>query len=92
LATTMGMVGARTGFGTTDGSKNKRMRQDQPLFSALLERDAQTQFRQASPLGDSPNTQPTRVSYTGLLVHFQPCSAQCASPNGGSAGEPGSRR
>ena len=92
LATTMGMVGAHTGFGTTDGSKNKRMRQDQPFFSALLERDAQTQFRQASPLVDSPNTQPTRVSYTGLLVHFQPCSAQCASPNGGSAGEPGSRR
>ena len=80
LATAMGLAGAAAGFGTTEDSQNKRMRQDQPLFSAHMERDAQTQFRLAPHAGDGADGHAARVSYTGLLLTFHPCEQPCTAP------------
>jgi cyanophycinase len=55
----MGQTGASTALGTTDESKN----QNKPIYSALLSRQADTQFRS--------DTQ-GRVSYTNLVLTLQP--------------------
>lgn len=76
LARNMGMAGATTGFGSTEGSQDRRSKQDQPYYSATLSRDALTEFR-SSTSGDGAATQ---ISYTQLLLKFAPCSGPCAAP------------
>ena len=76
LARSMGLAGATMGFGSTEGSQDRRSKQDQPYYSATLNRDALTEFRSATTeVGGI-----TPISYTQLLLKFAPCSGPCAAP------------
>ncbi len=76
LARAMGLAGATTGFGSTEGSVDRRSKQDQPHYSATLSRDARTEFRGQTP----DNGLVAQISYTQLLLKFAPCSGPCAAP------------
>ena len=76
LAKTMGITGATTGYGTTEGSLDRRSKQNKPYYSATLSRDALTEFRSSSP--QAPGS--TQVSYTQLLLKFAPCNDMCSGP------------
>ncbi len=76
LTRAMGMAGAATGFGSTEGSLDSRSKQDQPYYSATLSRDTKTEFRGPSGVGGINN----QVSYTQLLLKFAPCSGMCSAP------------
>lgn len=73
LANRMGLEGAASGLGTTLDSQDPRTQQQNPRYSALLQRTPSTAFRGTPALGDVP----AQVSYTELRVGFAPCDGSC---------------
>jgi cyanophycinase len=76
LARTMGQQGAALGWGSTEGSTDKRSLQDAPYFQATLTRGPDTLFRGTAATA----TQPARVRYTHLQIGFAPCDGSCRAP------------
>jgi cyanophycinase len=64
LAQDIGTSGAAMGWGTTEGSAG----QSAPAYAVTMRRAADTVFRGSAG----------KVSYSGLLVSFVPCSGTCA--------------
>jgi cyanophycinase-like exopeptidase len=77
LTQAMGITGAPIGWGTTERSKDRRSKQDNPFFSATLRRTTSTVFR---GLQDPNNPAETRISYTDVLLKWAPCADACVPP------------
>ena len=73
LASAMGVQGAALGWGSTEGSTDKRSLQNAPYYRAVLTRGQDTVFRGTA----ATESQPARVRYTHLQIGFTPCDGVC---------------
>jgi cyanophycinase len=76
LARTMGRQGAALGWGSTEGSTDKRSLQNAPYYRATLLRGPDTVFRGSA----ATDAQATGVRYTHLQIGFTPCEGPCRPP------------
>ncbi len=76
LARSMGVQGAALGWGSTEGSTDKRSLQNAPHYRAMLTRGPSTVFRGVA----ATDAQPARVRYTHLHIGFAPCDGPCQAP------------
>ena len=76
LARTMGQQGAALGWGSTEGSADKRSVQNAPYYRTTLTRGPDTIFRGIA----ATSTHPARVRYTYLQIGFAPCAGPCHAP------------
>ncbi len=77
LARSMGLQGAALGWGSTEGSTDKRSLQNAPYYRATLARGPGTVFRGTA----ATDAQPARVRYTQLQIGFAPCDGPCQAPS-----------
>ena len=77
LARSMGLQGAALGWGSTEGSTDKRSLQNAPYYRATLTRGPNTVFRGTA----ATQTQAARVRYTHLQIGFAPCDGPCYAPD-----------
>ena len=76
LARSMGLQGAALGWGSTEGSADKRSLQNAPYYRAILTRGPDTVFRGTA----ATDAQTARVRYTHLQIGFAPCDGPCKAP------------
>ena len=76
LARAIGLQGAALGWGSTEGSADKRSLQNAPYYRATLTRGPDTMFRGTA----ATEAQAARVRYTHLHIGFTPCDGPCQAP------------
>ena len=76
LARAMGLQGTALGWGSTEGSTDKRSLQNAPYYRATLTRGPDTVFQGTA----ATDAQPARVRYTHLQIGFAPCDGPCQAP------------